>query len=143
MSSQDGRGAPSTIVEPGKGDVLGCRFGVALAAVIARWPGGDVLRGRGGAVRYSLTQEVGLCAARVHVQYQFVDDALVAVSLRVATEVQDGVGRHLYRQLAQEVVQSLGVAPSLEDEGYLEYDVSMTRIVVDALDAEIRFEELP
>lgn len=94
-------------------------------------------------MRYSLTQEVGLCAARVHVLYQFVDDALVAVSLRVATEVQDGVGRHLYRQLAQEVVQSLGVAPSLEDEGYLEYDASMTRIVVDALDAEIRFEELP
>jgi hypothetical protein len=143
MSSQEGRGAASLIVEPGKGDILGCRFGVTLEAVVARWPGGHVSRGGGGVQTYSLTQEVGRCAARVRARYQFVDDALVVVSLRAATEVQDGLGRHGYRQAVDEVVQGLPATPSLQDEGYVEYDVGTTRITLDALDAELRFEEIP
>ena len=142
MSSEDGRGATVSIVEPVKGDVLGCRLGLGLDAVIARCPGGEVTRGGGGTVRYSLTQVVGRCAARLRVSYQFIDDALTTVSMNAATEVQDGLGRHQYQRVVEEIVQGLGCPPTLQDEGYLEYDVGVTRIVCDGLDAMIRFEEL-
>ena len=62
--------------------------------------------------------------------------------MNAATEVQDGLGRHQYQRIVEEIVQGLGCPPTLQDEGYLEYDVGVTRIVCDGLDAMIRFEEL-
>jgi len=143
MSSQEGQGATLSIVDPGKGEVLGCRFGAPLEFVSSRWPGGHVMRGGAGALNYTLTQVVGRCAARLRVRYQFVDDAMVLVSLRAATELHDGLGRHAYQRVAEEVLKVLASEPALRDEGYAEYDVGVTRVVFDGLDAEIRFEERP
>ncbi len=141
MSRQPVTDASTPIVLPDMGRVLGCRLGASIEEVMATRPGGEVARIAEGRRTYSLTQLVGTCGASVRVCYAFVDEQLAAVTLRPAHGAPGGVERNLHRQLSDEVVASLDVAPSMQDEGYLEYDAAGLRVTIDMLDAVIRIEE--
>ena len=141
MTSQSERDTAVPIVVPDMGLVLGCRLGAALEAVAAAWPGGNVTQSASGCSTYSLTQQVGRCAARIMLRYRFVDDRLVAIEMKPALGAPGGVERHLLGRLAEEVTEAIATAPSLQDEGYVEYALGELRIAIDTLDAVIRFEE--
>ncbi|MDP6942904.1 MAG: hypothetical protein QF464_02045 [Myxococcota bacterium] len=74
-------------------------------------------------------------------EYQFVDERLVAIELRPERGAVGGIERHLHRQLMEEVVAGMPGEPTLRDEGYTAYDLDALRVVLDTIDATIRFEE--
>jgi hypothetical protein len=133
------------VLEPDMGLVLGCRLGAPLEGVVAVWPGGEVSRSAAGRFTYSLTQQVGRCAALVSASYRFVDERLAAVELRPSSggpgRAPGGIERHVHKLLADEIAGLLAVAPTLQDEGFVEYARGELCVTIDALDAVIRFEE--
>jgi len=129
------------MIDVDMGLVLGCRLGGPADGVVAEWPGGEWTRTAAGRATYTLTQQVGLCAAPVCVRYQFIDDRLVAIELRPVFGSPGGLERNAHRQLAQEVEAALGSQQGLQDEGYVEYARGELSVAIDSLDATIRFEE--
>ena len=141
MPDQDGQQQSKVLITPGTGEVLGCRLGSRASLVVARWPGGKFVTGRGGLRTYTLTQEVGRCRARMILSFAFLDERLSALSIRGAKALDDGLGRHAFQQLVRELSELLPETPVMQDEGYREYDMGLVRVVVDELDTVIRCEE--